>query len=49
MLTEQQILALYDILQLHAQITKVKTPKEVQDWLDDLCKNANGNIVKSEN
>jgi hypothetical protein len=46
MLTEQQILALYDILQLHAQLKGVETPKEVQAWLDKLVESANGRSLK---
>jgi hypothetical protein len=46
MLTEQQILALYDILQLHAQLKGVETPKEVHEWLDKLVESANGNSLK---
>lgn len=48
MLTEQQILALYDILQLHAQLKGVETPIEVQTWLDRLITSANGNIAKQD-
>jgi len=46
MLTERQILALYDILQLHAQVKGVDTPLAVQEWLDKLVASANGNSFK---